>query len=349
MANTFRRISVIVCVAALTGLFGIARAAAAPTFPYPGGSLIQLVVPWGPGGGNDLVARLIAPVFEKELVALGGHNITVIVVDKPGAGTRVGTEYVYHSPPNGTRLELIDSDAAPVQQLDLGANFDVSKFTYIGQVNKDDWGILVSKKTGIGTMGALISASEKQPILVGTAGAGGGDQIGWLLAQAILKEHGTAFPLNFVNFNSSPTVFASMQRGEAQAYFGSLASLLPATGGGYARVVVVFSRHRSAFYPKVPTAFEQHVPGAASISALVGLSRMLVGPPGIDASRTDVLRKALKMALANPGLLERAAKARIPIDYASAAQAYQVMMTREQLLGKYKKIVTAALSGKGRC
>lgn len=345
MADKLRRIFVLACLASLIGSFALVRAGATSAFAYPNGTVIQLVVPWGPGGGNDLVARLVQPAFEEALDALGGHNVTVIVVDKPGAGTRVGTEYVYHSPPDGTRLELIDSDAAPIQELDMGASFHVAKFTYIGQVNKDDWGILVTKKTGIRTMGALIAASGRQPILVGTAGAGGGDQIGWLLAQAVLKEHGTTFPLNFVNFNSSPTVYASMQRGEAQAYFGSLASLLPATDGGYAGVVVVFSAKRSAYYPNVPTAFEEHVPGAASITALVGLTRVLVAPPGIPADRTAVLRTALKMALADPTLLARAAKARVPIDYGTAAQAYQVMMAREQTLAKYKKIVSAALSG----
>ncbi|MHB8732986.1 MAG: Bug family tripartite tricarboxylate transporter substrate binding protein [bacterium] len=323
----------------------IAQGYGGQSFPFPAGTVIQLVVPWSPGGGFDLVARIAQPSLQESLNALGGQHITVIVVNKPGAGARVGTEYVYNSPPDGTRWVLVGTDAAPLQELYLGANFHVKDFAYMGSLNYSQWGIVVRTNIGISDMKDLITRSERQPFLAGTSGAGSGDYIAWLLTQAILKQRGVAFPLNFVNFSSSTTVFASMQRGEAEGYFGSIESMLPATDGGYAKLIVVFDKTRNPYYPNVATAFQQHIADAQTITNLVGVRRMFVGPANIPDDRLKVLRRALQMALADPLLLRRAKNARVPIEYGTAEQARDAMVSHEEVLSHYQAVVEAALRG----
>lgn len=326
-------------------LFGATAVAA--DFPFERGDVIRLIVPYRPGGGFDRIARIIQPSLVKALTRLaGGTEMTVLVENRPGAGGRVAYEYVYNSNPDGTRMVLMGDQGAALQQVALGADFDLNKFTYLAQVNKSDWGILIRSNTGIKNMNELIARSHKEPILVGTSGAGSGDNIASVIVQAILAKHNVEYPLQFVHFKGSKAVFASMQRDEAELYIGSVESTLPATQEGYAKIIVVFAKQRNVYFPDVPTVFEQKIPGAQEMSDSLGITRVLVGPPGIPGDRTKVLREALKMALNDPELLAAAKKAKLPVIYGDAETAIASVKGHSGGLLQYKEAVLKTLGGK---
>lgn len=347
MPGPFVRFAIIVTAfaVALSGAREPARGG--QTAVFQPGEVIRLVVPFSPGGGFDRVARIIQPSLEQAIKDLnGGVRVTVIVENRPGAGGQVGAEHVFNAPPDGTRLVLLASDGAPLQETILGARFRLEEFTYIGQANRGDWGLVVRANTGLRRIPEVIERAQRRPILFGTTGAGGGDRVAVVITQAVLRQHGVAFPVDYVHFDSTAEVLASMQRGEVEAYYVSVDSALPAVRDGYARIVGVFAERRSEYAPEVPTAFEQGMPGAATINPIMGIMRILAGPPGIPAPRAGLLREALQQALADPLLLRRAVVIQVPIIYAPPDQARAAMLARREILVRHQEVVRAAVLGR---
>ena len=336
-----------VAALALLAVVLVVSQAAGQSFPFDKGDVIRLVVPYNPGGGFDRIARIIQPFFAEALAKLsGGMEMAVIVENRAGAGGRVGYEYVYNSAPDGTRMVVLGDQGAGLQQIGLKAKFDLEKFTYFAQVNNSEWGILIRSNTGMNNMNDLIKRANEKPILVGTSGAGSGDHIASIIVQAILARHNVKYPLQFVHFKGASPVFASMQRDEAELYIGSVESTLPAVKEGYAKIIVVFAERRSPFFPNVSTAAEQGIPGASELAASLGITRVLVGPPGIPEPRVKVLREALKMALTDPKLLAAAEKAELPVDYGDAAHAIRSVRGHTKGLAEFEDAVIKAIGGK---
>ncbi len=320
-------------------------AVASESFPFAEDETIHLIVPYRAGGGFDRVARLMQPWIAKSLSAAAGREVAVVVENRKGAGGRRAYEYLYASPADSARMVLLDNQGAGLQQVALGAEFDLAKFTYLGRVNKSDPGILVRKDLGITSMAQLLERAAKQPILFGTGGAGGADHIANLILQATLKENGLDLPMDFVHFNGSKEVLASMNRGEAEAFLGSVSSTLRAVNDGYAVNAVVFAEERNRFAPDVLTAFEQEVPGAQIVVEAAGVSRVLIGPPGMPEARAKVLSEAIREALHDPEFLAAAKEAKLPVIYASPADSREVVMQHTKALLQHEDKVRAALGG----
>ncbi len=318
---------------------------AAAEFPFAKDETIELIVPYRPGGGYDRVTRLVQPALAKALSEQAGHEVTVVVENKTGAGGRVAYEYLYGSPAEAARLVLLDNQAAGLQQVALGAAFDLAKFTYIGRVNNSKTAIQVRADLGIDSMQALIERARQKPILFGTAGAGSSGHIATLIVQAILKDHGVELPMDFVHFNGSKEVLASMRRGEAEAFLGSVSSTISAVREGYAVNCVVFDEARSRFDPEAPTALEQEVPGAQIITESTRTSRIFIAPPTMTAPRAQSLREGLNAALHSRALLDAAETARLPIVYGSAEASKKAVMRHSATLSKYETLVRETLAG----
>jgi tripartite-type tricarboxylate transporter receptor subunit TctC len=276
----------------------------------------------------------------------GGREVNVLVENRPGAGGRVAYEYVFNAEPDGTRMVLLGDQGAALQQVALGANFALDRFTYLAQVNQSDWGILIRTNTGIKDMNDLIRRAQQKPILVGTSGVGSGDHIASTIVQSILQKNGVSYPLQFVHFKGSKPVFASMQREEAELYIGSVESTLPATKEDYARIIVVFTRERNVYFPDTSTVFEQKIPGAEEMAENLGITRVLVGPPGIPADRVNVLREGLRMAMNDPELLEAARTAKLPVNYGGPEEGKASVRGHSGGVLNYKDVVLKAMEGK---
>jgi tripartite-type tricarboxylate transporter receptor subunit TctC len=321
---------------------GLANGSSAQAeIPFEDGEVISLIVPYGPGGGFDRVLRLIQPHFEEALNDLAGEGtgVTVLVENMPGAGGRVSYEHVYSAEPDGTQLVLLGDQGAALQQVALGAGFDLNKFSYIALVNNSDWGILVRNDLGINSMKEFIERAKETPILFGSSGAGSGDHIASLLLQAMLEAEGVELPIEHAHFDSSASVFASMQRGEAEAYIGSVESTLPAVNEGFAKIISVFSDERSDFFPDVQTTVEEGIPGAERINSAIGISRALLGPPELPPDVLSTLRDAAETALQDPDLIAAAEAAELPIQYASGDQAKTTVLGHGAVVIEFADLV----------
>jgi tripartite-type tricarboxylate transporter receptor subunit TctC len=342
-----------ILVLVLVWTLSIGNVALAAEWPFRHGEVIRLTVPFGLGGGFDRITRLLAPFYEKYLNQMAGDKkITVIVENIAGAAGRIAMEDIFHSTPDGTRLVLASGPVGVIMDEIRGANYILSEYTYIGQVNESNYGFVARSDIGVNSLSDLVKRSQDLPILWGTTGFGGSGHSAGLIMQEIFAEQGIEFNLDYVFFDSTAEELASMQRGEEEATFGSIDSLLPFTQDEeYVKEIVTIAEERSEYWPEIPTVFEEASLGSEFLNTaiaegmvnILGAKRVFVGPPNIPDEIANILREALKKTMEDPDLLDKAKTAEMPIIYRTAEEAKDVFMFAYDKLEEYYPKVSKGL------
>jgi tripartite-type tricarboxylate transporter receptor subunit TctC len=151
-----------VAALALTSASGAANAESAKDF-YKGKS-VRFIVGYGPGGGYDTYARMLAPHLSKALGA------TVIVENQPGAGGINALNKVYVADPDGLQIMIVNGTGATLSQLleQSGVRYDLSKVEHLGTVSASPWIWVVNKNFQPKTVPAIMKSGK----IVRWAGAG---------------------------------------------------------------------------------------------------------------------------------------------------------------------------------
>ena len=242
----------------ILGLLGGLAAAAAVRAPSANAQAfparpIQLVVPLGPAGINDIISRLIA----QKLSESWGQQ--VVVVNKPGAGGIIGSELVAKSPPDGYTILMVYSSHMVNPNLHASLPYDtVRDFAPITLVNTVNLVLTVGAATQAKSVAELIAAARARPgqINYGTVGIG---SLGHLAGLRFAKAAG--IDVVQVPYKSAPEVTAALLSGDVTFYFDSPITALPFIKSGKERALAVTSRTRSSVMPDVPTLDEAGLPG----------------------------------------------------------------------------------------
>lgn len=319
-----------------------ATASAAPTAAvsdYKDGDTLTVIVPYAPGGGFDVGARLIQPYLEKALKQVTGKSISVIVQNVDGAGGRVGVEQIWRAKPDGRTImytTLADMGGFQLR----GSEIDVAKFTPIAQMANTTIGWIV--RPGVisdtGTLKDLIDRSKQKPILYGYTSADSS-----LITLALLKD-AMGFQVNTVAFGGTGDAVASLVRGEIEAYTVSLPTAVQQVKAhpGW-RVLVQTGDKRDEVAPDAPTFSEAGVPKdtADKINTVSSGSRSVFGPPGISAGNAKALEDAFKAAINDPDFVKAFKdKGQVAV-YAGPAQVLQTSKGSLALFESYKNIILA--------
>jgi tripartite-type tricarboxylate transporter receptor subunit TctC len=291
------------------------------------GRQINLIVGYGPGGGYDITARLLARHLGDHIP---GHP-TIVVQNMAGAGSMRAANYLYvGAPKDGTTFGVIGRDI-PLIGL-IGSNssvqFDPRKFTWLGSSSSfaDDAYVLVVRP---GAPVQSIEAARRAggpPLVLGGTGEGATDSdVPKILRDAL------GFNIKQVlGYPDSPSIFLAVERGEVDGRTFDLSSVKATKpewlkpGSGY-RVLVQFARvTRHPDLPDVPTARELALSDAArelivfAEAPLLTMARPFAAPPGLPADRAKALQAAFLAAHRDPGFLAEAAKLGIDISPLSA-------------------------------
>jgi tripartite-type tricarboxylate transporter receptor subunit TctC len=279
------------------------------------GKQINLIVSYGPGGGYDVYARVLARYMSKYIPG----NPTIVIQNMPGAGSLRGANFIYNAAPkDGTAFGIFARNIPLVgllQKTNQNVQFDPLKFTWIGSSASfaDDAYLLMVRKDA-----AVKSVEDARkpggpPILLGTTAEGASsDAIG-----VVLRE--------MLGFNVKPVtgyvdgaaLNLAFERGEIEARNVGLSSIRSTKPdwvkpGGLGNVLVVFGREtRHRDYPNAPTARElaRNDTDRNLIEILevpYSLSRPFAAPPGVPKDRADALVKAFMATHKDPGYLEEA-------------------------------------------
>lgn len=308
---------------------------------FNSGDTITSIVPFSAGGGYDRVARLVQPYFEKELEQIVGNDINVIVTNITGAGGVNGYAKMFRSEPDGKTLGVLGLSAAPYQQLTT-EQFDLSQFTYIAQVNTDPTALVVSKNSPINSFDDFVKRSLEKPILMGTSGKGASENMDALMTQALLEKNGQKLNVEFVHYQGTGPALLGIVKGEAEAMLVTESTAYQQVKNGDLKAIAIYSKERGAYLSDAQTLFEQNVPGAEELTNVIGMVRVIVGPPGIPENITKALRDAFTKALENPELITQGETSDICIEPGTGETAQATAQTRLENAKQYQDIVTAA-------
>jgi tripartite-type tricarboxylate transporter receptor subunit TctC len=214
---------------------------------------IRIIVPFPPGQGADIIGRLLA---ERLSPVLGQQ---VIVDNKPGAGSMVGTALAAKSPPDGYTLFIGGTSAMVINpHLFKKIEYKLSDFAPITNVALLPMVICVTPDLPVKTIPELIALAKQKPNMLTYGSSGNGST--HHLAQALFVS-AAGVEINHVPYKGSTASMLDLIAGRISMLADTLPAVMPHVRSGKARAIGITSTTRSPFFPELPTVAEQGLPG----------------------------------------------------------------------------------------
>jgi tripartite-type tricarboxylate transporter receptor subunit TctC len=232
-------------------VFGAQAARAADPEPYPARA-IRLIIPFPPGGSNDVVGRVLAAQLGERL------GKTVLVDNRGGAGGVIGSEAVAKSDPDGYTLLFI-SAAFPANASLYKLSYDpIKSFVPVAPIASGPNVLVVNPKLPVNSVRELIALAKSKPgqLNIGSAGVGSFQHLGSELFNSMAGVN-----MVTVQYKGGGPAMMDAVAGTVQIMFGSLVQTLGQIRGGKLKPLGVGGSKRSATLPDVPTIHEAGVPG----------------------------------------------------------------------------------------
>lgn len=250
---------------------------------YPTGP-VTIVVPYSPSGNTDVLARHLAPYLEEK------WGQTVVIDNRPGGGSMVGTAIVSQAAPDGMTL-LVTTSAyvtAPAIQKDLpfDPRTDLVPVTNVGHVSY----ILVTGENGPDTLAEFIEGTKAEPKFAATAGLGTTTHFA---IEKFIADSGA--DVDVVHFKGGGPAIVSILSGETDIYGSSVSSAGENLKTGKIKALAVLGNERIDVLPDVPSTKELGFDGL-EIKQWVGM----FAPGGTDPAIIDQINADVNEALQNP-------------------------------------------------
>ncbi len=234
--------------------------------------IIRIVVPFAPGGGTDVIARALAQEMTKDLGA------SIIIENKPGAGTIIGTQAVATSEPDGYTLLMGTFANAVNPSLNPKLPYDQHRdFAAVALIARSFNIVVVNPKSSIRSIADLIAAARADPdrLTYGTYGNGTSAHLAGELFKDMARVKMTAVP-----YKGAAPAITDLIGGQTDVIFTTVASAASLIAGGQLRALAVTSAERSPAFPDLPTVAEAGVPGYAA-EAWYGVFAPAKTPPDV--------------------------------------------------------------------
>ena len=227
----------------------LAGPAAAQEFPA---RPVHLVVPYTPGTGADILARLLGAKLGER------WKVAVVVENKPGATGNIGADYVAKSAPDGHTLLLAATSFATNPSLSRSLPFDpVKSFTPVALVATGSLALFVNAQLPARSLAEFLELARREPgkLHYGSPGSGGVQH----LAMELLKLE-TGINVVHVPYKGLGGAMSDTIAGYVQAIVSALQSAAPHVNSGKLRMLAVMSAERARAFPNVPTMKEAGLP-----------------------------------------------------------------------------------------
>lgn len=247
---------------------------------------VQVVVPYAPGGSSDVIARILG-------AKLGdAFKQSIIVDNRPGAGTLLGTSHVAKSPRDGYTLLLADVPFTVNPAVVPAARYNpLSDFTPIALIGTAVQ-VLYANPSRVSSLADLLAKAKAKPgeVTVATAGSGTTTDL-----MTELFQGGANVKLLKVPYKGSAPALNDAAAGHVDAAFSTLASAAPLVAAGKLKVLAVAGSQRLATFPDAPTFAEAGIP-SVNVRHWWGL----LGPADIPQEVVQQLQREVARAVSMP-------------------------------------------------
>jgi tripartite-type tricarboxylate transporter receptor subunit TctC len=277
------RRSMLTIAAAIVSIAAVLHSAAARA-DWPDRT-IKWVVPFGPGGANDLIARAAAEAVSKRI------GQPVIIENKPGAGAIIGADLVAKSKPDGYTWLIGAAGVVTNSMIRSDMPYADSDLVPVGMIAVAPSVIAVHPSVPVANLKELVAWSKTQPGGVNWATAGGGSTPHFVAE--MLREAGVV--INIVPYKSGAEGVTAVIANNVPATSEASIIVLPQVKGGKLKAVATTYTKRITAYNTLPTAKEQGFPGI-EIGHWAGLFAPKGTPPAIVERMSKELEAAVKSA-----------------------------------------------------
>jgi tripartite-type tricarboxylate transporter receptor subunit TctC len=294
---------------------------------------VRLIVPFAPGGANDSVARLLSDKLGKVI------GRSVIVENRPGGGTIIGTAAVAGSPPDGYTLLLVSPAHTINPHINKALPFNpLTDFTPIAQITRSAYVLVTAARSPITSVRDLMIAPQHKEAHFSYASSGTGSAPH--LAAQLLASLGGATATHVPYAGGSPAM-VGIVRGDVDVYFSSVSGAHAFIESNQVRALAVSSDFRVRALPDIPTVSESGVAGYA-VNGWYGV----IGPAGLPADVVARLADGIRKSLQDPELISRLEREGEEVS-TGTPDAFAALLRAE--LARYETIVkSAGLSPKSK-
>ena len=270
-----------------TALPGAARAA--DDFPS---RPISLIVPFSPGGGTDISARLLAAALGQQM------NVSMVVDNRPGAGGQIAADLVARAAPDGYTLLFANSGMLAINPWLYKLHSDPAKsFAPVSLFSDLPFVLVVPTTLRAKSVGELVTMARSQPgaHTFASSGTGGAPHLaGEIFQQA------TGVQLTHVPYKGGGPAMTDLMAGRVDMLFASVLETVAYVNAGKLRALAVTGPARSPVMPDVPTLDEAGVHNAQT-----GSWTAVLAPAGTPQAIVDKLSLAIRQVAALPDVKEK--------------------------------------------
>jgi tripartite-type tricarboxylate transporter receptor subunit TctC len=307
-----------IAFAALALFAAALPAAAADTWPS---KPVKIIVPFGPGGFTDVVARIL----QKELAPALGQPI--IIENRPGAGSTIGTDAVAKAPADGYTLVMVSTTHVISPHLYKKMTYDpIKDFAPVMKLVEGPYVMVVHPSLGVSNVREFVALAKKKPNEIFFASSGNGSAqhlVGALFMQM------AGVQLSHVPYKGSNAAMQDLLGGQVKLSFVGMPNAIPNLGK--LKALAVTTKKRSADLPDVPTMDEAGVKG---YEATIWLG--MLAPKGTPREVVDKLNADIRKVLADPEAMSLMHKAGVEVA-TSTPEEFQALMQQE--LDRWGKVV----------
>jgi tripartite-type tricarboxylate transporter receptor subunit TctC len=279
---------------------------------------IQFIVPYAAGGGQDMLARGIAPYLEKHL------GVSVQIENVPGAGGKIGFTKVWKASPDGYTITTYVLPVPIILEKLSKVEYKTNEFTPIFAWSESNQVWVVHSEV-YKTLEDFLNVAKTKTLSSGLPGRGTSAHLAGLLAV-----DGFGIKVNWVPFSGGAEALTALAGKHIDCAIVQAPTALSLVRSGKLRPLMVFANEKDPVYPEAPIPKEK----GYKISAASSL-RGVVASPGLPAAIATSLEKAFEKAIQEPGYKEWGERTKTDIVPVSSKEYQKIIEEQYKLVEKY--------------
>lgn len=305
--NPFHKHACTAVAAAVLSVGAALPAAAQVDFPT---KPVVVTVPFSPGGGNDILLRLVA----KHANPFLGQNL--VVENKPGAGGQIGWTALAKSRSDGYSIGATSLPSMVlIKALRPATPYAMDDFRYVCNIQVDPIVWVVRSDGDIASADDFVARAKDPQKKVNVAGDGPQSNV---QLQHLAAAKALGLETNFVPFSGSGPAITALLGGQVDVAAATLSAAMPNIEAGKLRALVVFADKPSRLLPDVPIATSALGEPIAPVGMAV---RGLAAPKGVPDDRIAKLESACKQTIESPAFAAEASDLGIDVQFMDAAES----------------------------